>query len=315
METSRHSSYDASGEMESDRVQHYSMSDMAAPQGVMEKVAAEALEDLERIPFHEILDGDSRPIFIMDMDPDVDVALHTKALSPVFCNAPLRHYDKLKQVICGDIDVIELGVPDTVPYEDFRKWSLSVTPHDDSRDSWPTSFLFVGMLWTGSTIRRRFRIITGNKCFTSNSVTSGDLAQGPPPELATGFKRSRPTTERTTSGSILRDTDINKHDAAKSSEYNTIESVVFSQHPSSTAAEILATPPLLDVDTAAVVTDWTLPHPTGVLSKHIEFTRAVDWSKTSLGAMSTWSPELRQIANLVSFSVLQQMFSCICNNY
>ncbi|QSZ30259.1 hypothetical protein DSL72_004781 [Monilinia vaccinii-corymbosi] len=45
--------------------------------------------------------------------------------------------------------------------------------------------------------------------------------------------------------------------------------------------------------------DVTVESPVGYLSDHIKFTRNFDWSSTSLGPMSSWSPEFRQLVNLV----------------
>ncbi|KAH8678914.1 hypothetical protein BGZ60DRAFT_370994 [Tricladium varicosporioides] len=45
--------------------------------------------------------------------------------------------------------------------------------------------------------------------------------------------------------------------------------------------------------------DWTVAHPSGDLSAHVVFARSIDWAATALGDMSTWTPEFRQIANLL----------------
>jgi hypothetical protein len=47
------------------------------------------------------------------------------------------------------------------------------------------------------------------------------------------------------------------------------------------------------------VADWTAAKPKGFLTPYIKLLRDIDWSLTPLGHMDTWSPELRQVANLV----------------
>jgi hypothetical protein len=47
------------------------------------------------------------------------------------------------------------------------------------------------------------------------------------------------------------------------------------------------------------VSDWIVDHITGTLSSHVLFTRSIDWASTPLGAMSTWSRELRQLVNIL----------------
>lgn len=45
--------------------------------------------------------------------------------------------------------------------------------------------------------------------------------------------------------------------------------------------------------------DWTDELPPLKMSPHVVWARSIDWSKTPLGPMSTWSSQLRSIANLV----------------
>jgi hypothetical protein len=45
--------------------------------------------------------------------------------------------------------------------------------------------------------------------------------------------------------------------------------------------------------------DWTREFPPAKANPHIVFARSIDWSSTSLGPMRTWSPQLRNTANVV----------------
>lgn len=45
--------------------------------------------------------------------------------------------------------------------------------------------------------------------------------------------------------------------------------------------------------------DFTRPNPAVVITPHLKFILEFDWASTELGAMSTWSPELRRMANIV----------------
>ena len=45
--------------------------------------------------------------------------------------------------------------------------------------------------------------------------------------------------------------------------------------------------------------DWTDEVPPSKISSHVAWARSIDWSSTSLGPMSSWSSQLRSIANLV----------------
>jgi hypothetical protein len=149
------------------------------------EIYIEALRELNSVPITEVLEHDSRPTFIIDLDPDLDVVIKPDVLTPLFCNIALRSYDRLLEVIGGETTMETFEGPEAT-YADFRSWVKSVTKHDDSMDIFPLSFLYSGMLWTGSTIRKRWRLISGNRCYRTSSVASGDLSSGPPSEIATG---------------------------------------------------------------------------------------------------------------------------------
>ncbi|KAL9089246.1 MAG: hypothetical protein Q9165_005814 [Trypethelium subeluteriae] len=48
--------------------------------------------------------------------------------------------------------------------------------------------------------------------------------------------------------------------------------------------------------------DWTRLPDSADLPQHVQFARSVDWASTSLGPMETWSPDLRQMSNLIMAS-------------
>ena len=48
--------------------------------------------------------------------------------------------------------------------------------------------------------------------------------------------------------------------------------------------------------------DWTRLPVSDSLPRHIQFARSVDWGKTALGPIDTWTPDLRQMCNLIMAS-------------
>lgn len=48
--------------------------------------------------------------------------------------------------------------------------------------------------------------------------------------------------------------------------------------------------------------DWTRLPDSADLPHHVQFARSIDWASTSLGPMETWSPDLRQMSNLIMAS-------------
>ncbi|KAK3391255.1 hypothetical protein B0H63DRAFT_467594 [Podospora didyma] len=249
---------------------------------------------MEGLKANEVLDADPRPTFVIDLDPDEDIPIspnHVKFLLPVFCNSALRLHERLLDALIGtDAQGLDVeGDLKGATFVGFRKWVTSVTPHDDSRDIFPLSFVYGDMLWTGSTVQKRWRLISGNRLWRDTGPPA-DLSSGSPPELATGgFRAERAATKKQEQRSTPTGTTI----AAGSSRLPTKTAGSSDETGVSSAVTsiTLSTP-----DKA--VTDWTSAKPKGILSNHLKYARTVNWAATPLGPMEKWSPEFRQAANL-----------------
>lgn len=90
-------------------------------------------------------------------------------------------------------------------------------------------------------------------------------------------------TSRTT---LVSSTKRNKHRSSKVSEKTSVDTSL------SSASITLSSP-------EHVCPDWTASKPKGILTEHLQFARSIDWAATPLGSMSSWSPEFREVANLV----------------
>ncbi|RBA22433.1 hypothetical protein FPRO05_00780 [Fusarium proliferatum] len=263
--------------------------------------------DLDKLNIRDILNADSRPTFIIDLDPDDEIPLRSKAIQPVFCNSALATHERLLDAVRGEQSESEYG--------DFKTWATGVTKQDDSKDVFPLFFLYKGLLWTGSTVAKRWRLISGNRLWqhpdTPASLSSSALSRASTPSL--------------------KEQDTPKGDASKTPKQDeakdeTAEDTTHEMTP--TEATLIASTPRKfpfrswwrgstskgssDRNTGSTssgsiilgkpekaVADWTATNPKGLLSPYIRLLRAIDWSSTPLGPMSSWSPELRQVANLV----------------
>lgn len=115
-------------------------------------VQGDAFNELNAIPLNDILDQDSRPTFVLDLDSDyVDYGLRKDELRPIFCNSALRLHETLLEKITGVEDAKESATTEAATqYLEFRQWASNWSKFDDSRDVFPLTFLYEGMLWTGS---------------------------------------------------------------------------------------------------------------------------------------------------------------------
>ncbi|KAL1869350.1 hypothetical protein Daus18300_005562 [Diaporthe australafricana] len=297
------------------------------------------MDGLDALGIREVLDADSRPTFIIDLDPDQPSRKVSTRIDPVFCNAALRSHDRLLDAVLGRdapgaiSDAASASAPAALPalpdlepaqqgpdpggsgsrmlgpiHEAFKHWVTGVTTHDDSKDVFPLSFMYHEMLWTGSTVRKRWRIISGNRLWRAD-VPVVDLASGAPLEVATGGSRASQATKKT-----VVDPGASYVSAAHTSgERNTVSSPsgpltssdpVFYPRTSANGSVLTGVSNKnIAIDLAALperaTIDWTVSKPEGQISQHLEYVRAVDWGATSLGPMASWSAEFRQIANLV----------------
>lgn len=314
------------------------------------------MDGLDALGIREVLDADSRPTFIIDLDPDQPSRSVSTCITPVFCNAALRSHDRLLDAVLGrDTPAVPASDPAAVAsgpspsasasltasastpapvsapalsdlepahhgpdpggsrslgpsHEVFKRWVTGVTTHDDSKDVFPLSFMYHEMLWTGSTVRKRWRIISGNRLWRAD-VPVVDLASGAPLEVATGGPRAGEPNKKS-----VETPGASYESAAHASARNVVSSSpsgpltssdpVFYPRTSANGSVLTgASNKNIAIDLSALperaTIDWTVPNPEGQISQHLEYVRAVDWGATSLGPMSSWSAEFRQIANLV----------------
>ncbi|CAM1512004.1 Fc.00g095170.m01.CDS01 [Cosmosporella sp. VM-42] len=282
---------------------------------------ADLVDSWSVLGIKDVLNADSRPTFLIDLDPDEDSPVGSHAIRPVFCNTALNLHERLLNAVCGN-DISETpetpdnGGEPAPSYDDFKDWATGVTTQDDSRDIFPLSFLYMDLLWTGSTVQRRWRLISGNRSWRADipsrplsasalhEVTTADPREEQPstplgqgegfgnldelPNPVQGLV-GETTLPATTAAVLPREQPPTKVPFHKETPKGSSDEVTRS---STTSGSIILSRP------EKAVTDWTVPEPKGVLSPHLQFARSIDWATTPLGPMGKWSPELRQVANL-----------------
>jgi hypothetical protein len=265
-------------------------------------------DELNALGVKEVLDQDSRPTFVIDLDPDEEgIITSANTILPVFCNAALRSHERLYDALVGQDAKGLFNTRDHPTYDEFKSWATGVTKFDDSKDVFPLSFLYGDMLWTGSTIRKRWRLISGNLCWGTN-VPLRDLSSGPPSEIG-GLRQDR------TGESLMppRKLSLPQTDITKITGQTTLVSSK-APEPNSKPSYFPKTAGASSDDTGGsssegknsivltlpdkAVSDWTVAKPKGILSPHQTLARSIDWASTPLGPMESWSPEFRQAANL-----------------
>ncbi|KAF1849517.1 putative histidine kinase HHK16p [Cucurbitaria berberidis CBS 394.84] len=248
-----------------------------------------AFKELDSISLREIWDQDSRPTFLVDLDPDYVIG-DKKVIRPIFCNTALRQHDQLLDSVTGATEDIVAPGSDATTYADFRIWATGVSRFNDSKDVFPLTLQYRNLLWTGSTIQHRWRIISGNALFHTSDIPRKTLRSVPltrpklerhsskspnaAPPRAHALAVAIPNVQQSETPSVTPSRNSSKYTTGGSSSVT------------------LATP-------ESAVPDWTVPNPVGALPEHIAFARRVDWASTPLGPMHKWSLQFREVVNLL----------------
>lgn len=131
---------------------------------------APALSDIGII---ELLECDPRPTFILDLEGlqyANDEVLHT-----VFTNASLKRLPRIlypaqvKRDAPSDDDELE-------QYWDFKEWATRSPTYRHTADGFANPFNYRDLSWTCSTLRKRWRIISGSAIVPND--TSAGLSRG-----------------------------------------------------------------------------------------------------------------------------------------
>lgn len=253
---------------------------------------------LASINIVELLEQDARPTFIIDLNGPLHS--NTQSLDIIFANSALRLLPDLLKLMQADASSISLSdALESISL--FQKWILSLTPRNRTEKENQT-VSFGGTIWTLSTIRQRFRIVSGVYGIEPTAKHVLHTPSLPNPSVISGSidcisPLGSPSLERAPvdyfGDNILLDAnDAEGHDEAgpvrleSSSHLDNDSGGGDGQNYSQ--------------DTGFF--DWTRLLLNDGLPRHIKFARSVDWTSTALGPIDYWPSDLRQMCNLIMAS-------------
>lgn len=261
-----------------------------------------ALQLLQQASVIELLEQDERPTFVIDLQNADN--LSPGPLNIVFANAALRASAGVIKLVQGDSADPEHN-PD---YSRFKAWTLSFVKNNESMDVCLPSLSYGGISWTCSTLRRRFRFVSGNASAVSITPTSpspiaqassvlDQRARGPTPMRAAEIPQERPASEidyfvgaerpSSPTGSHAR-----SHSEPRHTPDAVLDSIVGYKHRYDTVSA--------EPEESSLTFDWTrIPLDTPNIPAHVSFARSVDWASTPLGPLEDWSSELRSMSNMI----------------
>jgi hypothetical protein len=266
------------------------------------------IQMLNNVGIIELLEQDERPTFIIDVANTAN--FHPGApLQIVFANASLRAYESILEMIAGKADLDSPGVAVTTDFPEFKAWTLSFVKNGESLDICLPSFLYGGVTWTCSTLRKRLRLISGSG---NNIMTgaSGSSSNGPLSSSSVVSER-KSTFARSPLGETSQPSDYFGDATLPAVPSSGSSPLPFT----STSGSVTGNPPKQamiaaqsEVTTSELTQtrypenssfDWTRLPMSAALPRHIQFARSVDWASTPLGPIENWSFDLRAMCNLV----------------
>lgn len=136
------------------------------------------LDALNQVGIVELLERDERPTFILDLHNQTNY--RPGPLQVEFANSSLRAYSGLLDLIIGKFVEESPSLGSTVTFPEFKAWTTSFVKNNESLDVCLPSFLYGGIVWSCSTLRKRFRFISGGSAPGPGSINSNPPSIGTP---------------------------------------------------------------------------------------------------------------------------------------
>ncbi|KAK3115682.1 hypothetical protein LTR53_004745 [Teratosphaeriaceae sp. CCFEE 6253] len=283
---------------------------------------------LNSIGVIELLEQDERPTFIVDLAESANYG--PGQLRPVYANSALRSYMGMLELVNGTAS--EDASPGPKTYLQFKSWLLSAAVDGESLNVCLPSFVYAGMTWSCSTLRKRLRIISASE--PTQPMQTGDTNLEPadyfagalPPPATKAPSRGAtpaanypiiPTIEspsRHGNGTLAIPTidDLSSATNLMPSSHTYVPVSLRGNGPANDGGPLLRSPTDSTIDSVhshidlasndSPCFDWTRLPVSDSMPPHIQFARSVDWTATSLGPIEFWSSDLRQMCNLIMAS-------------
>lgn len=232
----------------------------------------------------DYLDQDTRPVFVVDLSESSNA--EPGPLRPAYLNPSLRAARELVDRLSADP-----SDPDhAADLARFKAWVMAGASIWDSIDAVPPSLEFGGIAWTASTVKKRFRVVSGNTNLPPVTPASSDFT----PRTQDMEQGERPASIRENDYFSAADVPVPGHEA-RTPDMTPDLAMDDILTPGVEELSISTSPP-----EPQTTFDWTrIPADDPSLSDHHRFARSVDWAATSLGPIEHWPADLRIMSNLI----------------
>lgn len=224
---------------------------------------AKDADDFATLPIREFFDIDSRPTFVVDLSVAYRDATDVSQIA--YANPSVTILSAFKTLFETHTSDQSLG-------ETIKKfWAWVVAQNTANGSDGEDHYTFQNWQWTRSTLRSRWRVIH----MVSPLVSGVDQIR----DAKDNASRMRGTSQSTIR-TITGGTRSNGYDAQFSAVNATTSTATLGARNEN-------------------ISDWTSSEEPTNITPYVRFIRSLDWSKTGLGAMNTWTTELRNACLLL----------------
>ncbi|KUJ24371.1 uncharacterized protein LY89DRAFT_604977 [Mollisia scopiformis] len=241
---------------------------------------------LSSVGIIELLDQDERPTFIIDIANSANFT-PGGPLQIVFANSALCAYESILEMVTGKADLDSPVIAVTNDFPEFKAWALSFVKNGESLDICLPSFIYGGVTWTCSTLRKRLRLISGSSSSIVNTATSASSNGALSTSSMLSERHAKAASNRLPRSPLAESSEPADYfgDAAPSllstASTSPIQTMLQARYPDSPSF------------------DWTRLPMSAALPRHIQFARSIDWAATPLGPIENWTFDLRAMCNLI----------------
>jgi hypothetical protein len=299
---------------------------------------SDPLKLLASIGIVELLEQDTRPVFVVDLSDPLNYAPESLHLNILFANNVLRSSPSIWESIAGPPPERAFDQATTHAINQFRGWLMTNLSRVEGLDTNPLPVEHGGVIWSSCTLRDRLRVVSGSVPVVDAPSTKASIDFAIPSASSAG--RASIHTRHSSSLSLHTSEPQDYFSVASNLEepnhsptlpLNPTDNMVSSMGSDKGEVAPLTFPPndpsigalssftnecVLRAHSAGDVDpflreqtppkdhdmgffDWTRLSISSSLPPHIQFARGIDWASTPLGPIEHWSSDLRAMCNLI----------------
>lgn len=271
----------------------------SSSRGLDSRLMSPEVQDLQGVGVIELLDHDERPTFIIDLMDSSNFG--PGPLRVVWRNASLR-------AATGVNELISKSPEDSVDLSRFKAWVVSFVKDKRSMDICLPSLSYGGISWTCSTVRNRFRFVSGNSAAVSITPTSPAPVARASSILEQRFQGQTPVRDSHTPGRERALSDLDYFGDAEPDQVLAASRRAHSEprdlRDVRPDTPIVPTDNVYDLDDPLASLelasfDWTRIVDTSSMPPHLQFARSRNWEATPLGHIEGWPADLRTMSNMI----------------